>query len=119
MCKEMPVIPVNEVVDKKSMIGKRWPKQEESHKGSQTQKKNLVSVTCGKDLEVRVVDVERDLGDDEEAGRGQVGGGQVVEEHPLKQDVDTQKNLQEMARVFCVAILSVQYQYVPVCTRPL
>jgi hypothetical protein len=35
MCKEMPVIPVNRVVDKKRMIGKRRV-EEERHKGSLT-----------------------------------------------------------------------------------
>jgi hypothetical protein len=34
MCKEMPVIPVNKVVDPKRIIGKKWmAKEEESHKG--------------------------------------------------------------------------------------
>jgi hypothetical protein len=35
MCKEMPVIPVNKVVDPKIIIGKKWrAKEEERHKGS-------------------------------------------------------------------------------------
>jgi hypothetical protein len=34
MCKEMPVIPVNKVVDKKRIIGKRRAKEEERHRGS-------------------------------------------------------------------------------------
>jgi hypothetical protein len=34
MCKEMPVIPVNKVVDPKRIIGKKWrSKEEERHKG--------------------------------------------------------------------------------------
>jgi hypothetical protein len=46
MCKEMPVIPVNKVVDPKRIIGKKWrAEEEERHKGSLTQKKetNLTS----------------------------------------------------------------------------
>jgi hypothetical protein len=39
MCKEMPVIPVNRVVDPKRIIEKWRAKEEERHKGSQTQKK--------------------------------------------------------------------------------
>jgi hypothetical protein len=35
MCKEMPVIPVNRVVDKKRIIGKRRAKGGERHKGLQ------------------------------------------------------------------------------------
>jgi hypothetical protein len=36
-CKEMPVIPVNKVVDPKRIIGKKWrAKEEERHKGSLT-----------------------------------------------------------------------------------
>jgi hypothetical protein len=39
MCKELPVIPVNNVVDPKRIIGKKWrAKEEESHKGSLTKK---------------------------------------------------------------------------------
>jgi hypothetical protein len=39
MCKEMPVIPVNKVVDPKRIIGKKWrAEEEERHKGSLTQK---------------------------------------------------------------------------------
>jgi hypothetical protein len=35
MCKEMLVIPVNGVVDKKIIIGKKWKTEEEEwHKGS-------------------------------------------------------------------------------------
>jgi hypothetical protein len=38
MCKEMPVIPVNKVVDQKN-IWKKWrAEEEERHKGSLTQK---------------------------------------------------------------------------------
>jgi hypothetical protein len=45
MCKEMPVIPVNKVVDPKRIIGKKWrAKEEERHKGSLTQKKNSTSL---------------------------------------------------------------------------
>jgi hypothetical protein len=40
MCKEMPVILVNKVVDPKRIIGKKWrAKEEERHKGSLTQKR--------------------------------------------------------------------------------
>jgi hypothetical protein len=40
MCKEMPVIRVNKVVDPKRIIGKKWrAEQEERQKGSLTQKK--------------------------------------------------------------------------------
>jgi hypothetical protein len=40
MCKEMPVIPVNKVVDQKRIMGKKWrAKEEETHKGSLTPKK--------------------------------------------------------------------------------
>jgi hypothetical protein len=39
MCKEMPVIPVNRVVDLQRIIGKKWrAEEEERHKGSLTQK---------------------------------------------------------------------------------
>jgi hypothetical protein len=39
MCKEMPVIPVNKVVNPKRIIGKKWrAEEEERHKGSLTQK---------------------------------------------------------------------------------
>jgi hypothetical protein len=39
MCKEMPVIPVNKVVDPKRIIGKKWrAEEEERHKGSLTKK---------------------------------------------------------------------------------
>jgi hypothetical protein len=39
MCKVMPVIPVDKVVDPKRIIGKKWrAKEEERHKGSLTQK---------------------------------------------------------------------------------
>jgi hypothetical protein len=37
MCKEMPVILVNKVVDPNRIIGKKWrAKEEERHKGSLT-----------------------------------------------------------------------------------
>jgi hypothetical protein len=37
MCKEMPVIPVNRVLDPKRIIGKKWrAEEEETHKGSLT-----------------------------------------------------------------------------------
>jgi hypothetical protein len=37
MCKEMPVIPVNRVVDPKRRIGTKWrAEEEERHKGSLT-----------------------------------------------------------------------------------
>jgi hypothetical protein len=40
MCKELPVILVNKVVDPKRIIGKKWrAEEEERHKGSLTQKK--------------------------------------------------------------------------------
>jgi hypothetical protein len=39
MCKEMPVIPVNRVVDPKKNNWKKWrAKEEERHKGSLTPK---------------------------------------------------------------------------------
>jgi hypothetical protein len=39
MCKEMAVIPVNRVVDKKIIIGKKWrAKEEEGYKGPLTKK---------------------------------------------------------------------------------
>jgi hypothetical protein len=39
MCKEMPVIPVNKVVDPKRIIRKKWrAKEEERHKGLLTPK---------------------------------------------------------------------------------
>jgi hypothetical protein len=42
MCKELPVILVNKVVDPKRIIGKKWrAKEEERHKGSLTQKSIL------------------------------------------------------------------------------
>jgi hypothetical protein len=42
MCKELPVILVNKVVDPKIIIGKKWmAKEEERHKGSLTPKKIL------------------------------------------------------------------------------
>jgi RNA recognition motif-containing protein len=44
MCKELPVIPVNKVVDLKRIIGKKWrAKEEERHKGSLSPKKLFVS----------------------------------------------------------------------------
>jgi hypothetical protein len=40
MCKELPVILVNKVVDPKRIIGKKWrAEEEERHKGSLTQKR--------------------------------------------------------------------------------
>jgi hypothetical protein len=43
MCKEMPVIPVNKVVDPKRIIGKKWrAEEEERHKGSLTQKNSII-----------------------------------------------------------------------------
>jgi hypothetical protein len=42
MCKEMPVILVNKVVDLKSIIGKKWRAKEERHKGSLTPKKYIL-----------------------------------------------------------------------------
>jgi hypothetical protein len=37
MCKEVPVIPINRVADKKRLIGKKWRIEEEKrHKGSLT-----------------------------------------------------------------------------------
>jgi hypothetical protein len=46
MCKEMPVIPDNSVVDKKRIIGKNGgAKEEERHKGSLTQKNGRVRAT--------------------------------------------------------------------------
>jgi hypothetical protein len=40
MCKELPVILVNKVVDPKRIIGKKWrAEEEERHKGSLTEKK--------------------------------------------------------------------------------
>jgi hypothetical protein len=42
MCKEMPVILVNKVVDLKRIIGKKWrAEEEERHKGSLTPQKTL------------------------------------------------------------------------------
>jgi hypothetical protein len=42
MCKELPVIPVNKVVDPKRIIGKKWrAKEEEWHKGLLTQKGDI------------------------------------------------------------------------------
>jgi hypothetical protein len=39
MCKEMAVIPVNRVVDKKIIIGKKWrAEEEEGYKGPLTKK---------------------------------------------------------------------------------
>jgi hypothetical protein len=41
MCKEMPVIPVDKLVDPNIIIGKKWrAEEEERHKGSLTQKNN-------------------------------------------------------------------------------
>jgi hypothetical protein len=42
---EMPVIPVDRVVDKKRMIRKRWrAKEKERHKGSLTEKNSIKKV---------------------------------------------------------------------------
>jgi hypothetical protein len=41
MCKEMPVIPVNKVVDPKRIIGKRRAEEEERHKESLTPKNQI------------------------------------------------------------------------------
>jgi hypothetical protein len=38
MCKEMPVIPVNRMVDKKRIMRKMGAEEEERHKGSLTKK---------------------------------------------------------------------------------
>jgi hypothetical protein len=39
MCKELPVIPVNKVVDPKRIFRQKWrAEEEERHKGSLTQK---------------------------------------------------------------------------------
>jgi hypothetical protein len=51
MCKELPVIPVNKVVDPRRIIRKKWKaKEEERHKGSltppQKKKKLKVSFRC-------------------------------------------------------------------------
>jgi hypothetical protein len=47
MCKEMPVIPVNKVVDPKRIIGKKWrAEEEERHKGLLTNKKNIWYILC-------------------------------------------------------------------------
>jgi hypothetical protein len=49
MCKEMPVIPVNKVVDTKRIIGKKWrAEEEERHKGSLTQLASGVREFCPK-----------------------------------------------------------------------
>jgi hypothetical protein len=59
MCKELPVIPVNKVVDPKRIIGKKWrAEEEERHKGLLTpppQKKNhfKLSQPVGTSLEGR------------------------------------------------------------------
>jgi hypothetical protein len=43
MCKELPVILVNKVVDPKRIIGKKWrAEEEERHKGSLTPKKYII-----------------------------------------------------------------------------
>jgi hypothetical protein len=56
MCKELPVIPVNKVVDPKRIIGQKWrAEEEERHKGLLTHKKlsliitnfHLVRTHCG------------------------------------------------------------------------
>jgi hypothetical protein len=42
MCKEMPIILVDRVVDKKRIIGKKWTaEEEERHNGLPTQKNDL------------------------------------------------------------------------------
>jgi hypothetical protein len=47
MCKEMPVIPVNKVVDQKRIIGKKWrAEEEERHKGLLTPQKIRVPQSC-------------------------------------------------------------------------
>jgi hypothetical protein len=43
MCKEMPVIPVNKVVDRNNNRKKMRAKEEERHKGSLTPPKNLIA----------------------------------------------------------------------------
>jgi hypothetical protein len=44
MCKELPVILVNKVVDPKRILGKKWrAEEEERHKGSLTQKNTIVT----------------------------------------------------------------------------
>jgi hypothetical protein len=44
MCKELPVILVNKVVDPKRIIGKKWrAEEEERHKGSPTPQKPYLS----------------------------------------------------------------------------
>jgi hypothetical protein len=51
MCKEMPVIPVNKVVDPKRIIGKNWrAKEVERHKGLRPPppKKKKTFVSFGK-----------------------------------------------------------------------
>jgi hypothetical protein len=47
MRKEMPVIPVNKMVDPKRIIGKKWraEEEEERHKGSLTKKKHDSDIT--------------------------------------------------------------------------
>jgi hypothetical protein len=46
MCKELPVILVNRVVDPKRIIRKKWrAKEEERHKGSLTQKNLYINAT--------------------------------------------------------------------------
>jgi hypothetical protein len=43
MCKELPVVLVNKVVDPKRIIGKKWrAKEEERHKGLLTKKNNII-----------------------------------------------------------------------------
>jgi hypothetical protein len=45
MCKEMPAIPVNRVVDPKRTIGKKWrAKEEETHKGLLTPQKVCTAI---------------------------------------------------------------------------
>jgi hypothetical protein len=45
ICKELPVILVNKVVDPKRIIGKKWrAEEEERHKGSLTQKSHFFDI---------------------------------------------------------------------------
>jgi hypothetical protein len=44
ICKELPVILVNKVVDPKRIIGEKWrAEEEERHKGSLTQKSHFLT----------------------------------------------------------------------------
>jgi hypothetical protein len=54
MCKEMPVIPVDKVVDPKRIFGKKWrAEEEERHKGLLTPKKVLGHI-CNSALPIRI-----------------------------------------------------------------